>query len=86
MRLDELTGTESGFLAGTLAVVLLGAILSVLSMPLSNFTKLAYVIYDTGLVGLSFGLLGEAIEGDKSDAVRASLIIAGPLVLLALRL
>ena len=86
MKLDELTGTEGGFIAGALAVVLLGAIISILSMPVRDFTRLAYVLYDIGLVGLSFGLLSEAVEGDKSDAVRASLAIAGALVLLALRL
>ncbi|NJE49104.1 hypothetical protein [Thermococcus sp. 9N3] len=86
MRAMELAGTESGFIAGALAVVLLGAILSVLSSPMDVFTKLAYVLYDMGLVGLSFGLLSEAIEGNKSDATKAALAIAGALVLLALRL
>ncbi|NJE54899.1 hypothetical protein [Thermococcus sp. 21S9] len=81
----DIAGTESGFIAGALAVVLLGAILNVIASPMDAFTKLAYVLYDIGLVGLSFGLLSEAVEGEKSDAVRASLAIAGALVLLALR-
>ncbi len=86
MRLDELTGTGSGFIAGTLTVVLLGAVLSVLSMPTGDFTKLAYILYDMGIVGLSFGLLSEALEGGETDPLRASMAIAGVLVLLALRL
>ncbi|ACS34214.1 hypothetical protein [Thermococcus gammatolerans] len=86
MRLDELTGTEGGFIAGALAVVLLGAIISVLSMPIRDLMKLAYLIYDIGIVGLSFGLLNEAFEGERSDAIRAAFAIAGTIVLLALRL
>jgi Flp pilus assembly pilin Flp len=82
----EITGTESGFIAGALAVVLLGAILGVLSSHMDVFTKLSYVLYDMGLIGLSFGLLNEALEENKDDAIRASLAIAGALVLLALRL
>ncbi len=78
-------GAESGFVAGALAVVLLGD-LEVLASPMGVFTKLAYVLYDIGLVGISFGLLSEAIESEKSDALRAAFAIAGALVLLALRL
>ncbi|WP_297065699.1 hypothetical protein [Thermococcus sp.] len=79
-------GTESGFVAGALAVVLLGAVLGVLVSPIGVFTKLAYTLYDIGLVGISFGLLSEAIESEKSDILRAAFAIAGALVLLALRL
>ncbi|WP_297549783.1 hypothetical protein [Thermococcus sp.] len=79
-------GAESGFVAGALAVVLLGAVLGILASPMGVFTKLAYVLYDIGLVGISFGLLSEAIESEKSDALRAAFAIAGALVLLALRL
>ncbi|QDA30855.1 hypothetical protein FH039_03445 [Thermococcus indicus] len=86
MRLKGLTGTGSGFIAGALAVVLLGAVLSVLSMPTRGFTKLAYILYDIGIIGLSFGLLSEAVEGEETDSLRASMAIAGALVLLALRL
>jgi len=44
---------------------------------MSAFSKLACVLYNTDIVGLSFGLLSGAIEGDKNDAIRATFAIAG---------
>lgn len=86
MAAIDVREAESGFIAGALAIVLLGTILEILTSSMSAFSKLAYVLYNTGIVGLSFGLLSEAIEGDKNDAIRAAFAIAGALVLLALRL
>ncbi|WP_297534333.1 hypothetical protein [Thermococcus sp.] len=82
----EVKGAESGFVAGALAVVLLGAILSVLSAPIGGFTKLGYIVYDIGVVGLAFGLFTEALTGERGDAIKAAMAIAGALLILALRL
>jgi len=85
MRVD-ISGTENGFVAGALVVVLLGSILGVLSSHTDAFTKLAYLLYDIGITGLSFGLLSEALDRNRSDTARATLAVAGALLLLALRL
>ncbi|WP_457741627.1 hypothetical protein [Thermococcus sp.] len=82
----EIKGAESGFIAGALAVVLLGALLSVLSEPIGGFTKLGYIVYDIGVVGLAFGLFSETLTGERSDSIKAAMAIAGALLLLALRL
>ena len=62
----DLEGMESGFIAGVIAVALLGAILAVIASGVGAFTKLAWVIYDIGVAGLSWGLLNEAFDESNS--------------------
>ena len=77
----DLEGMESGFIAGVIAVALLGAILAVIASGVGAFTKLAWVIYDIGVAGLSWGLLNEAFDESNSETLRASMALAGGLVL-----
>ncbi|CUX76928.1 hypothetical membrane protein [Thermococcus chitonophagus] len=79
-------GAESGVVAGVLGTVLLGAIISVLALPVSALTKLGYIIYDMGIVGLSFALLSEAIGEEKSEIMRVGFAIAGVIALLLLKI
>lgn len=74
-------GVESGFVAGVIAAVLIGTILSVLASGGSAFSKLAWIIYQIGMAGMSFALLNEPLDSSNSDTLRAGLAIAGALVL-----
>jgi hypothetical protein len=77
----DLEGMESGFVAGAIAVALLGAILTVVTSGAEAFTKLALVVYDMGVAGLSWGLLNEAFDDSNSETLRAAMALAGGLVL-----
>ncbi|WP_456443527.1 hypothetical protein [Thermococcus sp.] len=77
----NMEGSESGFVGGIIAVILTGAILSVIVSGGSAFSKLAWVIYQIGMAGISFALLNEALDSSNSDTLRAGLVIAGALVL-----
>lgn len=77
----KVEGAESGFVAGVIAAVLIGTILSVLASGGSAFSKLAWIIYQIGMAGMSFALLNEALDSSNSDTLRAGLAIAGALVL-----
>ncbi|WP_227805102.1 hypothetical protein [Pyrococcus kukulkanii] len=68
-----LEGTKNGVVAGVLDTTLLGAMISAIGVPASILTKIGYVIYDMGVVGLSFLLLGEAIGEEKSGIMRVGL-------------
>ncbi|MFA4661545.1 hypothetical protein [Pyrococcus kukulkanii] len=81
-----LEGAKNGVIAGVLGTVLLGAMISAIGLPASILTKLGYVIYDMGVVGLSFVLLGEAIGGEKSEIMRVGFAIAGVVSLLLLKI
>ena len=77
----DLEGMESGFIAGVIAVALLGAVLAVIASGVGVFTKLAWIIYDIGVAGLSWGLLNEAFDDSNSETLRAAMALAGGLVL-----
>ncbi|MFA4668278.1 hypothetical protein QDY65_07140 [Pyrococcus kukulkanii] len=81
-----LEGTKNGVVAGVLDTMLLGAMISAIGVPASILTKISYVIYDMGVVGLSFLLLGEAIGEEKSGIMRVGFAIAGVVSLLLLKI
>jgi hypothetical protein len=70
----------SGLLMGIVGILLLGAIVAVLGMPLSAMTKLGKILFDIGVAGVAWILLDEAFEGEGSDIYRAALAIAAAIV------
>ncbi|BAD85626.1 hypothetical membrane protein [Thermococcus kodakarensis KOD1] len=70
----------SGILMGIVGVLLLGAIIKTLAMPVSAALKLGGVIFDIGVAGLAWVFLDEAIESSESDIYRAILAIAAAIL------
>ncbi len=70
----------SGLLMGIVGILLLGAIVTVLGMPLSSTVKLGKILFDIGVAGVVWILLDEAFEGEGSDLYRAVLAIAAAIV------
>jgi len=70
----------SGLLMGIVGILLLGAIVAVLGMPLSDTVKLGKILFDIGVAGVAWILLDEAFEGRGSDLYRAALAIAAAIV------
>jgi hypothetical protein len=70
----------SGLLMGIVGILLLGAIVTALGMPLSAMTKLGKILFDIGVAGVAWILLDEAFEGEGSDLYRAALAIAAAIV------
>ncbi|NJF26080.1 hypothetical protein [Thermococcus sp. Bubb.Bath] len=70
----------SGLLMGIIGILLLGAIVTVLGMPLSAMTKLGKILFDIGVAGIAWIFLDETFEGEGSDIYRAALAIAAAIV------
>lgn len=69
-----------GILMGIVGVLLLGAIIRTLAMPVSDVLKLGGVIFDIGVAGLVWIFLDEAIESAESEIYRAILAIAAAIL------
>ena len=82
--MELLDGPGENLGMGAFVLIFTGVFLALLSMPIGPFLKFAYLLYDLGIMGVSFWLFSWAFREEGSS--RASLLIAGAILLLALKL
>ncbi|ASJ02446.1 hypothetical protein A3L09_03845 [Thermococcus profundus] len=72
---------ESGLIAGSIGILLLGAIIAVLGSSVNGVTKGGWIVYDIGVAGISWVFLDKAFDEKTSENLRVALVIAAAIII-----